>query len=79
MMTDIAALPETLLKFVRCKCKLSTKNPCGTNICSCNKNGLKCVTACGDCQGKSCQNAEEISLSPENEEFDQDHVSETPY
>ena len=25
------------------KCKLSTRNPCGTNVCSCRKNGLKCV------------------------------------
>ena len=79
VMTDIVAAPESLLKFVRCKYKLSAKNPCGTNICSCRKNGLKCVTACKDCRGESCQNAEEISLSSENEEFDQDHVSETPY
>ena len=51
--TDLAAAPENYLKFVRCKCKLSSKNPCGTNICSCHKNGLKCVTACGDCRGKA--------------------------
>ena len=74
VMTDIAAAPESLLKFVRCKCKVSTKNPCGANICSCHKNGLKCVTACGDFRGESCQNAEEISFSSENKEFDQDHI-----
>ena len=45
VMTDLDAAPESLLKFVRCKCKLSSKNPCGSNICSCQKNGLKCVTA----------------------------------
>ena len=60
VMTDIAAAPETLLQFVRCKCKLSSRNPCGTNICSCQKNGLKCVTACGDCRGENCRNAEDI-------------------
>ena len=44
--TDLAAAPESLLKFVRCQCKLLSKNPCGTNIiCSCR---LKCVTACGE-------------------------------
>ena len=60
IMTDINVAPENLLKFVRCKCKLSSKNPCGTKMCSCRKNGLKCVTACKDCQGESCNNAEEI-------------------
>ena len=38
VMTDMAAAPENLLKFVRCKCKLSSRNPCGTNACSCRKN-----------------------------------------
>ena len=32
IMTDLAAAPESLLKFVSCQCKLSSKNPCGTNI-----------------------------------------------
>ena len=79
VMTDIAAAPESLLKFVRCKCKLSTKNPCGSNVYSCRKNGLKCVYACGDCRGEGCQNSEEITISSESEDFDQDHVSGTPY
>ena len=65
VMTDLAAAPESLLKFVRCKCKLSSKNPCGTNLCSCRKNGLKCVTACGDCRGETCKNSDEISLHEE--------------
>ena len=30
IMTDLEPAPESLLKFVRCKCKLSTANPCGT-------------------------------------------------
>ena len=48
IMTDMEAGPEALLKFVRCKCKLSSRNPCGTNTCCCHENGLKHVTACGD-------------------------------
>ena len=60
VMTDLDAAPESLLKFVRCKCNLSSKNPCGSNICSCRKKGLKYVTACGDCRGESCKNAEEV-------------------
>ena len=67
IMTDLHAAPDSLLKFVRCKCKLSSKNPCSTNICSCRKNGLKCVTACGDCHGEGCNNSEEIMLEIEEE------------
>ena len=66
-MTDLAAAPDSLLKFVRCKCKLTSKNPCSTNICSCFKNGLKRVTACGDCHGEVCSNSEEIVLDTEEE------------
>ena len=59
IMTDLEPVPENLLKFIRCKCKLSTAIPCGSNTCSCRKHGLKCVIACGDCRGESCRNAEE--------------------
>ena len=41
--------PEELLTEIRCKCKNFTKNQRGTNICSCKRNGLSCVTACGEC------------------------------
>ena len=68
IMTDLDAAPERLLKFVRCKCKLTSKNPCGSNVCSCRKNGLKCVTACGDCQGENCKNSEEVE---ENDSIDE--------
>ncbi|XP_065911780.1 uncharacterized protein [Dysidea avara] len=70
VMTDLPAAPETLLKFVRCKCKPSSRNPCGTNACSCRKNGLKCVTACGDCRGVNCKNTDDIILELEEENFD---------
>ena len=59
IMTDLEPAPAGLLKFIRCKCKLSTANPCGNNTCSCRKHGLKCVTACGDCRGENCKNSEE--------------------
>ena len=48
--TEQPAAPADLLKFVRCKCKLSSKSPCSTN-CSCKKNGLYCVAACVLCRG----------------------------
>ena len=62
IMTDSAIASENLLQFVRCKCKLTSKNPCGRNICSCRKNWLKCVAACGDCRGVNCNNAEDVVL-----------------
>ena len=76
VMTDIPAGLENLLKFVRCKCKLSSRNPCGTNACTCRKNGLKCVTACGDCRGNDCKNAENIALddTEENNDFEDDNI-----
>lgn len=67
-MTDLDAAPDSLLKFVCCKCKLSSKHPCSTNICSCHKHGLKCVTACKDCHGEGCNNSEEIVIDDTEEE-----------
>ena len=75
IMTDLPAAPETLLKFVHCKCKLTSRNLCGTNACSCSKNSLKCVTACEDCRGLSYLNADAIiELEEENLELEDDNT-----
>ena len=58
---------ENLLKFIRCNCKLETKNPWSTN-CSCRKNGLHCVAACGNCRGENCTN--------ENSKLEQDDTED---
>ena len=47
--------PENILKVIRCKCK-STKRQCETNTCTCRKNGIKCMAACGRCRGETCNN-----------------------
>ena len=47
--TTYPAAPDNLLQFIRCKCKSSSKNPCKSNLCSCRKNGLKCVVSCLNC------------------------------
>ncbi len=52
LMTDLEPAPEFIIKFIRCKCKLSARSPCSSNVCSCRKHGLKCVSACGDCHGQ---------------------------
>ena len=60
--TDLEVAPSHLLKFIRCKCKITSKNPCSTNICSCRKNGLRCGSACGVCHGTNYRNEEPIQL-----------------
>ncbi len=69
IMTDNEPGPQELLNLIRCNCKMSSKSPCGTSLCSCRKNGLKCVSACGDCHGVSCQNEHPVV----NDESDDDN------
>jgi hypothetical protein len=57
IMTDLPAAPEDVLNIVRCKCKTG----CTSSLCSCRKNGLSCVAACGHCHGDSCSNAEPLT------------------
>ena len=47
---------EMLLYYYYYSCKTSSRNQCGTSSCSCRKNGLACVTACGGCHGVGCNN-----------------------
>ena len=60
--------PESVLKFVRCKWKLTSKNLCRTHLCLCQKHGLKCMVACGECRGESCGNSVDII----EEDYDED-------
>lgn len=78
--TDMEPAPEFLLKFIRCKCSTKTKNSCGTNVCTCRRNGLKCVAACGHCHGEDCCNVAEFHVEDiedgddplnDDDEFDQ--------
>ena len=59
--TDFDASPEYLLKVIWCKCKISLRNMCGSKQCLCAKNGLRCVSACGDCCGVSCSNVSALT------------------
>ena len=60
VMTDSEAGPSEILNLIRCKCKMTSRSPCGTSLCSCRKNGLKCVSACGGCHGVSCHNEQPV-------------------
>ena len=52
--TDLASAPSSLKKIIRCNCKLSNKNACNSNICSCRKHGMVCIASCGGCHGEDC-------------------------
>ena len=54
--TDLEPAPAELLQYIRCKYKTISRNTCGTRLCSCRRNGLKCVAACGNCRGQECEN-----------------------
>jgi hypothetical protein len=56
IMTDIERAPEWLLKFICCNCNPLSKNACSSRVCSCKKNGLPCIAACGKCYGELCTN-----------------------
>lgn len=59
--TDMPIAPEALTKLIRCRCKKSTKNQCGTKTCTCRKHGMACVSSCGECHGVECNNIVSIS------------------
>ena len=59
--TTLEPGPPELLNVIRCNCKLSTKTPCGAGNCSCRKNGLPCVAACGHCHGNNCTNVPQFN------------------
>ena len=71
--TDQPAAPNDLLQFIRWKCKLTSKNPCGTNV-SCKKNGLHCVAACGNCIGDGCRNEAPLIIFNDEESFEERNI-----
>ena len=62
------------MKFIWCNCKVNSRNPYGTRKCTCQKNGIKCVTECGDCRVVFCNNAqsEENGVESSDDDFDSD-------
>ena len=45
--------PKHLLELTHCNCQ---KN-CYNRRCSCKKNDMRCISACGYCKGTSCSNS----------------------
>ena len=52
-MTDSDVAPENLLNIINYKCKLESKNVCGSNLCYFKKSGINCVAACKGCIGEN--------------------------
>lgn len=72
VLTALDPVPEKLLRFMCCKCKILYKSLCSTNICSFQKHGLMCVTACSDCKDTDCNN---ISLAQQEDDKWEDDVN----
>ena len=59
--------PENLLKFVSCNCH----GDCSSRRCTCKKNGVMCIPACGVCKGITCANCTRDFVESE-EDIDND-------
>lgn len=51
-----AIAPPEILKVDKRNCNLSSKNPCGINLCSCRKNGIPCMPVFGNYNSNDCNN-----------------------
>lgn len=58
--------PEELLRFISCNCK----GDCSNRRCSCKKNDVKCISACGNCKGITCKNCIDDGESGEDSDLD---------
>lgn len=59
-----SAAPEKLLQVIRCNCS----GNCQKKNCTCQKNGLRCSSACGQCKGISCLNGPQIESGIEDDD-----------
>jgi hypothetical protein len=64
--TPLDFAPSSLKNMIRCKCKITTKHPCGTKLCTCYKYGLPCLPSCEGCRGEECNNTKR-SICPDED------------
>ena len=67
-----AYLTDLKLCFIRCNCNISKKSPCNTNVCSCKRHRLPCVSACGNCNGVECENSVQQEVSSDEDSVESD-------
>ena len=56
-----------MMSVLACKCKTTTKSPCGTLLCSCHRNGMPCMVACKHCSGEECDNVHQLNMDEDDE------------
>ena len=65
--------PDFVLNVIRCRCK----GDCASSLCSCQKNGLHCVTACSFCHGTECENALTASVDCDDDISDDEEDADS--
>ena len=60
--TDMPAAPEFITNVIRCNCKITSNNACGT---------MRCMEACGECRGLGCNNPN-LMKKKEEDNYDDD-------
>ena len=58
--------PDKLLEFTSCNCR----GDCSNQWCSCRKNDVKCISACGNCKGITCKNCTDDEEPGEDSHLD---------
>lgn len=65
--THLPPAPTSLLSAIRCGCK----SLCNTVRCSCKKAGLKCTSACKNCDHPTCKNYDMSVDDDDEDDFDE--------
>ena len=66
---NLPPVPDFLLHVIRCNCKTTSKNTCGSI-------GFKCMPPYGDCRGMNCKNIEEERIGKLNDIDDDGNIFE---
>ena len=72
VMFDQDAALAKILQFIRCMCKSSGKDHCGTKQCSCNNNGLRCLMVYNESREHSCNNTD-MTMNLDGDDDDDYH------
>ena len=68
--TNLPPAPSDLLKIIHCNCTTD----CSTARCTCQKHGMKCSLACGNCHGSSCMNAIEMIADDDEDQSNPEEI-----
>ncbi len=69
IMTNLPPAPSQLLSAIRCGCK----GVCDTRRCNCKLAGLRCTTACKNCDNSTCKNYNILEEDDDDDDYDMDY------